>query len=74
MLQIATKTTLILLQELEFMYLYPLNFIEYLEDAGKFNLERAMTPGKKPYLLLNLPYYLGTLLPHYAEWQIEPRL
>lgn len=42
--------------------------------AGKFNLERAMTPGKKPYLLLNLPYYLGTLLPHYAEWLIEQRL
>lgn len=42
--------------------------------AGTFKLERAMTPGKKPYLLLNLPYYSGTLLPHYAEWLIAQKL
>lgn len=42
--------------------------------AGTFKLERAMTPGKKPYLLLNLPYYSVTLLPHYAEWLIAQKL
>ena len=42
--------------------------------AGKSNLERALTQGKKPYLLLNLPYYLGTLIPHYAEWLITQKL
>jgi hypothetical protein len=42
--------------------------------AGTLKLERAMTPGKKPYLLLNLPYYGGTLLPQYAEWLIAQKL
>ncbi len=29
--------------------------------AGKFSIEKHTTPtGKKPYLLMNLPYYLGT--------------
>ena len=42
--------------------------------AGKFNLERALTPGRKPYFLLNLPYHLGTLLPHYAEWLVTQKL
>ena len=42
--------------------------------AGKSNLERSLTLGKKPYFLLNLPYYLGTLLPHYAEWLVTQKL
>lgn len=36
--------------------------------AGAFKVEQAVTPNKKPYLLLNLPYYAGTVLPRYAEW------
>jgi predicted AAA+ superfamily ATPase len=42
--------------------------------AGSFNLERAVTPARKPYLLLNLPYYLGTMLSHYAGWLIKQKL
>lgn len=42
--------------------------------AGSFSIERAITRGKKPYLLLNLPYYLGTSLPLYAEWLTTQRL
>lgn len=42
--------------------------------AGSFSIERAVTRGKKPYLLLNLPYYLGTSLPLYAEWLTAQRL
>ena len=39
--------------------------------AGNFRIEKTVTPGKKPYLLMNLPYYLGTSLPHYIEWFVE---
>lgn len=39
--------------------------------AGNFNIEHAITPAKKPYLLMNLPYCLGTLLPSYVEWFIS---
>lgn len=42
--------------------------------AGSFGIERAITRNKKPYLLLNLPYYLGTSLPLYAEWLTTQRL
>lgn len=37
--------------------------------AGKFSVEEHVTPTKrKPYLLLNLPYYLGTQIPNYLEY------
>lgn len=31
----------------------------------------AITPNKKPYLLMNLPYYAGTSLPQYIEWFVK---
>jgi predicted AAA+ superfamily ATPase len=33
--------------------------------AGNFSIEKAITPGKKEYLLMNLPYYLAYQLPDY---------
>lgn len=39
--------------------------------AGKLKVEKGMTNSKKPYLLLNLPYYLGTQLPQYVRWFVE---
>ncbi|MEZ2446191.1 ATP-binding protein [Chitinophaga sp. RCC_12] len=42
--------------------------------AGVFKVEQAMTPNKKPYLLMNLPYYLGTCLPLYIEWFVQQKL
>ncbi len=39
--------------------------------AGALQIERAITPGKKPYLLMNLPYYLGTMMPEYVDWFIK---
>ncbi|MGQ7854726.1 ATP-binding protein [Pedobacter sp. WC2501] len=36
--------------------------------GGEFRLEKTITPAGKPYLLLNLPYYLGTRIAQYAEW------
>ena len=37
--------------------------------AGKFSVEEHVTPIKrKPYLLMNLPYYLGTQIPKYLEY------
>jgi len=42
--------------------------------AGMFKIEKAITPGKKPYLLLNLPYYAGTSLPVYIEWFLQQEL
>lgn len=42
--------------------------------AGAFNVEKAVTPNKKPYLLMNLPYYAGTSLPQYIEWFIKQEL
>lgn len=39
--------------------------------AGAFKVEKAMTPDKKPYLLMNLPYYAGAVLPAYVEWFVE---
>ncbi|WP_436491660.1 ATP-binding protein [Chitinophaga sp. ARDCPP14] len=42
--------------------------------AGVFKVEQAITPNKKPYLLMNLPYYLGTSLPLYIEWFVQQKL
>ncbi len=39
--------------------------------AGKFEVVRTKTPGGKPYLLMNMPYYLGTKIPEYIEYFIE---
>lgn len=39
--------------------------------AGQFRLEKAVTPGRKPYLLLNLPYYAATVIPQYAAWLVQ---
>jgi predicted AAA+ superfamily ATPase len=39
--------------------------------AGEFSVEKTKTPGGKPYLLMNLPYYLGTKLPEYVHYFIE---
>ncbi|MCX2492457.1 hypothetical protein OQX63_03180 [Pedobacter sp. PF22-3] len=36
--------------------------------GGEFKLEKTITPSGKSYLLLNLPYYLGTRIAEYAEW------
>ena len=41
--------------------------------AGAFKLEKAVTPNKKPYLLMNLPYYAGTSLPRYIEWFVQQK-
>lgn len=39
--------------------------------AGKFEIVRTKTPGGKPYLLMNMPYYLGTKIPEYLAYFIE---
>ncbi|NRA50517.1 MAG: ATP-binding protein [Phaeodactylibacter sp.] len=40
--------------------------------AGAFKIEEHLTPiNKKPYLLMNLPYYLGTKLSEYIAYFIE---
>lgn len=42
--------------------------------AGEFKVEQARTPNKKPYLLMSLPYYCGTVLPEYIDWFLEQEL
>jgi predicted AAA+ superfamily ATPase len=42
--------------------------------AGAFKVEKAVTPNKKPYLLMNLPYYAGTVLPKYIEWFMHQKI
>jgi len=39
--------------------------------SGKFEIIRTKTPGGKPYLLMNMPYYLGTKIPDYIAYFIE---
>ena len=39
--------------------------------AGEFEVQTAKTPNGVPYLLMNLPYYLGTLLPAYLNYFIK---
>ena len=36
--------------------------------AGEFAVNELKTPGGKRYLLMNLPYYLGTKIPDYIEF------
>lgn len=39
--------------------------------GGAFSIEKAITPNKTSYLLMNLPYYLGTQLPAYLTWLVQ---
>lgn len=39
--------------------------------AGELKVEETKTPGGVPYLLLNMPYYLGTKIPEYIAWFIN---
>ncbi len=39
--------------------------------AGEFRIEKNITPKGTPYLLMNLPYYLGLKIPEYIEYFIE---
>lgn len=36
-----------------------------------YSIEKVQTPAGKPYILLNLPYYLGTKLPEYVSWFVD---
>jgi predicted AAA+ superfamily ATPase len=38
---------------------------------GEFRIEQAKTPFGKPYLLMNLPYYLGTQIQDYIAYLIK---
>ena len=42
--------------------------------AGALKVEKAVTPNKKSYLLLNLPYYAGTVLPQYIKWFVQQKI
>lgn len=39
--------------------------------AGEFKIEQVKTPNGTPYLLMNLPYYLTTVLPQYLKYFVE---
>lgn len=39
--------------------------------AGEFEIQEGKTPGGVPYLLMNLPYYLGALIPEYLAYFIK---
>jgi predicted AAA+ superfamily ATPase len=39
--------------------------------ANKFSVEKVTTPGKVPYLLMNLPYYLGTQIQEYLDYFVK---
>ena len=39
--------------------------------GGAFTVEKAVTPMSKPYILMNLPYYLGARIPEYISWFID---
>jgi uncharacterized protein len=39
--------------------------------GGELSVEKAVTPEGKPYILLNLPYYLGSKLPEYIAWFVS---
>ena len=39
--------------------------------AGEFSVEKSKTPKGTPYLLMNLPYYLGTKLKEYISHFVE---
>lgn len=39
--------------------------------AGEFDIHEAITPNGVPYLLMNLPYYLGALIPEYLAYFVK---
>jgi len=39
--------------------------------GGEFKIERSITPNSVDYLLMNLPYYLGTKIPDYIEYFVN---
>ncbi|MEK6481660.1 AAA family ATPase [Catalinimonas sp. 4WD22] len=39
--------------------------------AGEFKVIKTKTSEGKPYLLMNMPYYLGTRIPEYVDWFIN---
>ncbi|MCD4737007.1 MAG: DUF4143 domain-containing protein [Bacteroidales bacterium] len=39
--------------------------------ANEFSIEKVATPGKVPYLLMNLPYYLGTKIHDYLDYFVK---
>jgi predicted AAA+ superfamily ATPase len=39
--------------------------------AGEFNIEQTETPEGKPYLLMNMPYYLGAKIPEYVAYFVS---
>ncbi len=39
--------------------------------AGVFSIENHKTPSGTPFLLMNMPYYLGTKIPEYVEYFAE---
>ena len=39
--------------------------------AGEFRIEKNVTPKGISYLLMNLPYYLGTKIPEYIQYFVE---
>jgi predicted AAA+ superfamily ATPase len=39
--------------------------------GGEFKIIKTKTPGGKPYLLMNLPYFLGTQIKKYMEYFVE---
>lgn len=40
-------------------------------SAAEFKVEEVKTPAGVPYLLMNMPYYLGTKIPEYIEYFVE---
>ncbi|MCK5857225.1 MAG: ATP-binding protein [Bacteroidales bacterium] len=39
--------------------------------ANEFSVEHTKTPSGTPYVLMNLPYYLGTQIPKYMEYFVN---
>ncbi len=39
--------------------------------ANKFSIEKVKTLEGKPYLLMNLPYYLSNKIPDYIDWFVK---
>jgi predicted AAA+ superfamily ATPase len=39
--------------------------------AGQFKIENQKTLNGKPYLLMNMPYYLGTKIPEYISYFVD---
>ena len=39
--------------------------------AGEFRIEKVQTPQGTPYILMNLPYYLGTKIPEYIQYFVD---